>query len=314
MLQRALLAAVVIAGCSSPPIEGPAIPEIDGDWIQVTGNPDLGAFTTGYQQPVDFAIWQVADGSWHIWECIRLTLVGGRSRLFYHWQAAEMTGPWTPVGIAMIADPSLGETEGGLQAPYVFHDGTQYRMLYGTWTTICAQTSTDGVTFERVLGADGLCASFSEGPTTNTRDPMVLRAADRWYAYYTAAPTDPDGVHGRVYARTSLDLRTWSDSVVVSYGGIGGREGTATECPFVVDRPDGYYLFRTRQYGADPVTHMYRSPDPLMFGIDDDRYWVGALPVAAPEFFEYRGQHYIAALTLGLDGIRIARLRWPTGS
>jgi len=37
---------------------------------------------------------------------------------------------------------------------------------------------------------------------------------------------------------------------------------------------------------------------------------VGTLPVAAPEIIFHRGRWYIAALNPGLDGIRLARLRW----
>jgi hypothetical protein len=285
--------------------------EIDGPWTNVTANPDLGVLTGPDQQPVDFAIWKDRNGGWHIWECIRFTLIGGNTRLFFHWQAPTPTGPWTPVGVAMTADPSVGEVAGGLQAPYVFDDGTRYRMLYGAWDSICSQTSDDGVTFTRTLDANGQCPLFSEGPMANTRDAMVLRVGDLWNVYYTAALLDPSGAQGRVYARTSRDLISWTDPVTVSYGGAAGSDVASTECPFVVHRPDGYYLFRTHRYGAMPLTDVYRSPDPLMFGNDDDRYRIGTLPVAAPEIFEYDGRTYIAALELGTDGIRIAPLRWP---
>jgi hypothetical protein len=71
-----------------------------------------------------------------------------------------------------------------------------------------------------------------------------------------------------------------------------------------------YYLFRTQRYGRDAQTSVYRSRDPLDFGVEDDRDFVCTLPVAAPEIIEHDGRHYIAALNPGLDGIRIARLKW----
>ena len=49
------------------------VPRIEGEWWQISGNPDLGKFTTDRQQPVDFAIWQAADGTWQLWSCIRST-------------------------------------------------------------------------------------------------------------------------------------------------------------------------------------------------------------------------------------------------
>jgi hypothetical protein len=286
-----------------------ALPVI-GDWTDITGNPDLGALTRPGQQPVDFAIWQAADGTWHIWECIRFTLVGGESRLFFHFQATSPFGPWTPVGVAMTADPAVGEVAGGLQAPYVFTAGGKYHMFYGTWEAICSQTSDDGITFTRVLDATGKCPLFSEGPTANTRDPMLIESDGAWYAYYTAADTEANGTTGSVYARVSADLATWSDSVVVSFGGAAGTGGTSTECPFVVHRPNGYYLFRTQDYGETPQSTVYASEDPLDFGVASDRFRLGTLPVAAPEIFDVDGQPYIAALKLGLDGIRIAPLHF----
>ena len=273
-----------------------------GTWTDLTGNPDLGALTSPMQQPVDFGMWQARDGSWHIWECIRYTLLDGRTRLFYRWSAPAPTGPWTADGIAMQADPSVGETEGGLQAPYVFSDGTQYRMYYGTWDNLCQQTSADGVTFTRVLDANGQCPLFSEVGVINPRDPMVLHDGNTWRMYYTAI--DGDGVAGRVYARTSSDLASWSDAIVVS----SGPTATSTECPFVVHRESGYYLFRTRQYGEDAATDVFRSRDPMRF---DDSTFMTTLPVAAPELIEADGRLYIAALKPGLDGIRLAPLTFP---
>ncbi len=124
------------------------IPQIDGEWWPVTGNPDLGAYTRDKQQPVDFAIWQAADGTWQIWSCIRQTKCGGKTRLFYRWEGRQLTDShWKPMGIAMEADPALGETQGGLQAPYVFKVKDLYHMVYGDWARICLATSADSPTF-----------------------------------------------------------------------------------------------------------------------------------------------------------------------
>ena len=51
------------------------------------------------------------------------------------------------MGIAMEADPALGETQGGLQAPYVFKVKDLYHMVYGDWARICLATSADSPTF-----------------------------------------------------------------------------------------------------------------------------------------------------------------------
>src|SRR5262245_24200491 len=114
--------------------DAPQKPRIVGDWWQIAGDPDLGEVTSAKQQPVDFAVWQAADGTWQLWSCIRGTKERGHTRLFYHWEGKQLTDRnWKPMGIAMRADPKTGELEGGLQAPFVFRDGQRFVMFYGGW-------------------------------------------------------------------------------------------------------------------------------------------------------------------------------------
>jgi hypothetical protein len=295
------------------------MPRIEGEWWQVAGNPDLGELTgpppenpNHPQEPVDFSIWQAADGTWQIWSCIRNTKCGGNTRLFYRWEGRHLADRnWTPMGIAMQADTPRYETRvGGLQAPHVVLIDDVYHMFYGDWDYIGIQRSTDGKTFERWLYDNGKPGMFTHGADCNTRDPCAIRIGDAWHVYYTAYPQVDGRRRGAVFCRTSRDLRTWSEPVaVLSRGEIGGGP-TDYECPHVVHVEGYYYLFCTQSYTRPPVTSVYRSKDPLNFGIDNDRKRVCLMPVAAPELFDYEGQHYIAALMPEIQGIRIARLAW----
>jgi hypothetical protein len=292
------------------PEDGTSFPRIGGGWWVVARNPDLGPLAGPHQQPVDFSIWQAADGSWQLWSCIRNTKVPGNTRLFYRWQGKSLLeGEWEPMGIAMEADPRCGETPGGLQAPYVLKVAGVYHMFYGDWENICLATSRDGKSFTRQLNAEGKSGMFSEGRGSNTRDPMVLVIGRDYYCYYTAHPNQ----QGAVYARTSRNLRDWSDSRMVAFGGSAGTGVSSAECPFVLyHRPSRrYYLFRTQRYGADAQTSVYHSTDPLDFGLNNDRqHFLCTLPVAAPEIIQHEAQYYIAALLPDLKGIRMARLEW----
>src|ERR1041385_5247441 len=79
----------------------PLMPHIESDWWQVAGDPDLGQYTTPKQQPVDFGVWQAADGTWQLWSCIRSTAYPGKTRLFYRWQGGHLTDhDWRPMGVA----------------------------------------------------------------------------------------------------------------------------------------------------------------------------------------------------------------------
>jgi len=80
-----------------------------------------------------------------------------------------------------------------------------------------------------------------------------------------------------------------------------------------LETPQGkglFYLFRTQKYGKNNISSIYASPDPLNFGINDDRFFIGTLDVAAPEILKHKGQYYIAALLPNLKGIRVAKLKW----
>lgn len=288
-------------------------PYLDSDFLRLTGQPDLGRYTTDRQQPVDSAVWQAADGIWQLWSCIRGTGCGGQTRLFHAWEGASLDAPdWAPRGIAMEADPALGETPGGLQAPHVIrHDG-RYLMFYGDWERICLATSEDGKTFTRTVQGGGQPALFS-GPFENTRDPMVMVLDGTFYCYYRGH-RQGDRHQAAVFCRTSTDLSTWSDPVTVCAGGAAVQDtnwyGGDCECPFVLPVDGGFCLFRNQRYGADALNTQYVSPDPLSFGVDDDRYRVGTLPVAAPEIVTAGDQTFLVCLTPGLDGMQAARLGW----
>jgi hypothetical protein len=302
------------------------VPQIVGDWWQVAGSPDLGKYTTEKQQPVDFAVWQAADGTWQLWSCIRATSYPGATRLFYRWEGDRLTDSnWKPMGIAMTSDTELGEMEGYLQAPYVMRYHGEFLMFYGDGNQIALAKSKDGKVFERRLMPDGKVGMFTDG--VGTRDPDVLRIRGVFHLYYSANPgtalTGSD-LHTPVdrksleaspnadYLRTSKDLVHWSAAKRVAFGGAAGTGPWSAECPFVYfHKASGYYyLFRTQHYGENAQTSVYRSRDPTNFGINDDRYLVETLPIAATEIIESGGQVYVAALLPSLKGIQIAKLAW----
>lgn len=309
---------LVILGCSNLSAETPKVskkqtklnvasPALEGAPIFIAGNPDLGEFTSDKQQPVDFSVWQAADGTWQLWSCIRNTKQEGKNRLFHRWEGKSLTTPdWTPKGIAMQAKPELGEPKGGLQAPYTFkHDG-KYHMLYGDWLNICLATSDDGKTFERVL-KDGKTSQFTQGTATHIRDPMAINIEGVWHVYYTGNPDRK----GKVFCQTTRDFNIWGKPITVSSGGISGDGRTAAECPHVVKHDGIYYLFRTEKYGKDSKTHVYASSDPLQFGIDNDKdYYVTTLPIAAPEYVLHAGKEYIVSTKRELNGIQVHALKW----
>lgn len=308
---RTLVAVAAALFAPTAAAQGYEVPKLDGQPWQIAANPNLGDLGSAIQQPVDFAIWQAADGTWQLWSCIRNTACGGATRLFYRWEGTALTATnWQPMGVAMQADPALGEIPGGLQAPHVFVlDGVWY-MVYGDFLRICLARSTDGKNFTRVLRANGQPDLFT-GPYINTRDAMVFQFGGLFACYYTGS--DPSALYqGAVFCRTSANLVDWSESQFVCAGGAIGVPPNPfdSECPFVVQRNGWYYLFRNQIYGPGARNTQYASKNPFDFGIGTDKYKINTMPVAAPEIVLHQGQYYMAYLNPNLDGIRMQRLRW----
>ena len=306
-----VLLAISVNGQEKKSVE---IPTIIGEWWQVAGDPDLGDYTSPGQQPVDFGVWQAADGTWQLWSCIRNTKAGGMGgRLFHRWEGESLFDTdWKPMGIAMEADTSLGETKGGLQAPHVIKVDDTYYMFYGDWVNICLATSKDGKNFTRVIKEDGTPALFT-GPLYNTRDAMTLEYNGLYYCYYMGSQKD-EKPHSAIYFRTSADLKKWSEPMMVSAGGSPEDKdrwfGGDAECPFIVNRDGQFYLFRNQMYGEANLNTQYCSPNLMDFGVNDDKYMIGEMAVAAPEIIFHEGEYYMAALLPSLKGIRIAKLKW----
>tara|TARA_R110002074_G_scaffold307471_2_gene478338 strand:- start:19425 stop:20189 length:765 start_codon:yes stop_codon:yes gene_type:complete len=253
---------------------------------------------------MDFSIWQAADQSWQLGACVRKTKSGGHGRLLYRWQSESLANSdWEPSGILLQADSAFGEAVGGLQTPYVFKHGQRYFMVYGAWSSICLATGSDGKTFARSLNTAHESRLFPDCPDALLRDPMITTLGGRHYLYYTRVL---DG-RGAICARFSTDLVNWSESYVVSRGGSGGTGPADAECAFVYHQGDDLLLFRWDERG---ITNIYRSNDPLNFGIDHDGFKVGELPYEVVRIVRNGQDFYITSLHDDLTGIRLARMSW----
>ena len=114
---------------------------------------------------------------------------------------------------------------------------------------------------------------------------------------------------GIIAVRTSFNLISWSDYNVVNTGGSAGSSTGSAECPFVVFLNGYYYLFRTSCY-RPAKNHVYRSRNPMDFGLDTDDRKVTTLTAAAPEIIQIGKQFYISTVEDLEDGIKVAKLGW----
>lgn len=333
--------AAFCAGCNEQVEQVKLGPVVDGDWWVIGPEPDLRLL--GLQpepgdiqpnQPNDHCIFQGADGTWHLWACVRGTKVG---RILCHWEATELTqSPWRFTGEIIRADKAAGESmvewrgQEFIQSPFVVKNKGKYYMFYGGYDTgfnahgdkldagldynkaekqICLMTSPDGRSWTRHKDRNGFSRVFV-GPGA-VRDECVVRFDGTWYAYYCghhSADRDTAGI----YVRTSRDLIGFSDWRIAQYDPRckEGRRKWQAESPAVVKRGGYYYMFRT--HGPDRSgTWVFRSEDPLNFGLKASEL-VTVLDVIAPEIIvDESGQEYISNIVEnGVYGIRLARLKW----
>jgi hypothetical protein len=296
---------MITAVHAAEPEKMPRKPVLVGEPWRVCTMPDLGELAgpdPKRQHVVDHSFIRDARGKWRLWACIRGTAAG---RVIYGWEGDSLEqGPWRESGIMMRADPASGESKRGQEerigAPHFLRVGDTWHCFYHSQGMHHA-TSADGVTYRRVLDADGKSRVGIPGG----RDVMILPHGGKYYSYATV--TTNDGKRSYVIASSSDDLRTWSKGKIVREGGKGGVGPVASESPFVVALDGYFYLFRASSH--DFKTYIYRSADPLDFGINDDSNLIAEFRMKAPEVILHDGRWYISDLA-DFQGITLRRLLW----
>jgi len=280
---------------------------------------------------VDHHLFQDIDGIWHLWGCIRNLAIG---RILYHWSSNDLfSSDWVKTGEYFRIDQSHGESlrdwgeEEWIQSPYVVQNNGSYYMFYGGHSTgansdgidvetddfsvacqMCLMRSKDGKEWVRHDDGKGLSRIFV-GPG-ETRDPCVIRYGNKWLMYF-AGYHDEIRTNPGIYVRESVDLVDWSHWKLVHQDFQYGEGAWGHECPFVIEKNGGYYLFRTEHYSS-ARTHVFHSLDPFNFGVGDaSSKYVGSISVAAPEIITTGdGEELITSNHELTKGTLISKLGW----
>jgi beta-fructofuranosidase len=226
-------------------------------------------------------------------------------RMFAHASAERLFATWTKHAPGLEADDGAGESF--IWAPHVICHAGRFWMFYAAGTPdptafrMHLATSVDLFTWTR-SGANPLFTDGYDG-----RDPCVVWISDRWVMYYCATSAPTGGNHVVAY-RESADLLHWGERAIAFTDPIRGTTDGPTESPFVVSRPDGYYLFIGPR-GGYVGTDVFFSTDPLSFRLEDI---VGHIASHAAEVIEdVDGSWYVSRCGWGQGGVDLARLEWP---
>lgn len=158
---------------------------------------------------------------------------------------------------------------------------------------------------------------FDTEKEVKAADPLTIKVRARSHSYYSGSKAITTTVKGKastrqvgaVYARTSTDGKTWSKPQTVAWGGQSGEELTSAGHPSIVElQPGVFYLFRTQTGKGKSITHVYRSSDPLDFGLygnnADALHYVTSLPAAIEAVVKHEGEWF------AVQSGKVARLAW----
>ena len=113
-----------------------------------------------------------------------------------------------------------------------------------------------------------------------------------------------------VFRQTSLVSRNdRTDDINIRRRIRSGHSARWTQqCPFVVFLDGYYYLFKMGP-SNEFKTAVYRSADPMFFGVDDSML-ITVLEASAAEVIQVGRQFYISSLIPGYQGVRVTGLDW----
>lgn len=273
--------------------------------------PVVGPFTHIYDPSIgeagpwyinDHTIVRGRDQLWHLFGITHASPPSAEEREFAHATSASLTmATWQKRPPALIADQALGETV--LWAPYVLENEGMYYMFY------CAGGVDEQFQIKLAISSDLNTWTRHPEPLfldgAYARDPYVMRVGAKWVMYYTAT-SDPEWGNYVVAYRTSEDLVHWSKRRFAYVDPLEGMATGNTESPYVVSRPEGYYLFIGPR-GDYTRSEVFFSSDPYSF----DQAPLLAIEAHAAEIIrDLDGSEQVSRAGWWAMGVDVAPLRW----
>jgi hypothetical protein len=185
-------------------------------------------------------------------------------------------------------------------------------VLTGGWTPV-----EQNAAVQELLKKQDRSWHFTADKEIGAADPLTVKIGPLFHSYYSGSKPVTTTVKGKsstkqvgaVYARTSPDGKTWGRPQVVAWGGQAGEELTSAGHPSIVELEPGlFYLFRTHTGKDKAITNIYRSSNPLDFGLygnnADALHYVTSLPAVIESVVQHEGQWF------AIHDARTAKLAW----
>ncbi len=264
---------------------GACIPEIASEWVRIVEYPE--------HHLNDFCLFRDLAGAWHAVGILGTGTWKSEQSLFHSTGASlserfENLPPLFTHLPAWVGSRRSWNRAPQKHAPHVIvHEGTYHLFYRRPPGTILVVRSTDPRTWP-----DEAELVFED---RDARDVCVVRDGPAFLLYYCQAADLGGIMRSSILLRRSVDLRSWSEPVVVHFDTTGKTAHSKLESPFVVRRPEGYYLFLRYRFAGDrELTTVYLSTRPNRFPSGRRAYFTAIEGAHAAEIVEHDGEYWIA--------------------
>jgi hypothetical protein len=176
-------------------------------------------------------------------------------------------------------------------APFVVYHDRLYHLFYRRpgGSIYCARSADPNVWPD--LGE----LVFEEA---DARDVCIPRICGEFWMYYCQSVVVVGTPRSAILVRRSPDLRSWGTAEIVHVDATKPAGHSYLESPFVLEKPDGFYLFiRHRLLDERCVTVVLFSDRPDRFPSGEHAWFCELEDIHAPEIVKHEGRHYLARVS-----------------
>ena len=266
------------------------IPVIASDWIRVVDYPE--------NHLNDFCIFQDTDGIWHCMGIMGTGTWNSETSLFHCSSLNLLEHFKTNKSILTTLPPAHLPPQ--KHAPFVVFNEGYYHLFYRRPPgTILVVRSADPFNWPDL--------GFLVFEERDARDICIIKDNNMFLMYYCQSIFIDGFYRSAILMRKSKDLCEWSDAETVFLDTIKSSEHSYLESPFVVRRPEGYYIFiRHRLLEETCSTVVIFSDFPNEFPSGERTWFVELNHVHAPEIVSHEGKYYIARVSGPRHGNKFA--------
>jgi hypothetical protein len=267
---------------------GPLTPVIASKWFRIVEYPD--------SHLNDFCLFRDRRGTWHAIGILGTGTWASETTLF-HSTGTSLSERFTnrrPLFDALpewIGDRRSKNKAPQKHAPFVIFNEGVYHMFYRRPNG----TNLHVTTRDPMRWPNRVELAFEE---QDARDSCVIRVGRTFYHYSCQAMKVKAVWRSCVAVRVSEDLRSWSAAEPAHVDTSHVSKHSRMESPFVVARPEGYYLFiRNRRFDNPALTTVYFSQTPQRFPSGEKAWFAALKNVHAPEIVQRKNRYYVARVS-----------------